>query len=174
MRLFVAVELGSDEGGRLSAPEHLTLRFLGEVPEEAVARIEELLGPVGSAHAPFEIVLEGVGAFPSPQNPRVVWQGVTVGRAGLEQLARGVRGALAADFGDEAGPFVPHHTLFRVRSATDRRAARELIEGVRPPPPPRRVWVREFVLKVSTLGARGAVHQTLAAFPLVGRAPERP
>lgn len=172
VRLFVAVEVDPDRAGRpgLAAPQHLTLRFLGEVPEAKLSRVEELLRPVGRELAPFEMALEGVGAFPAAERPRVVWQAVTVGREEVGRLARKVREALAADFGLEPGPFVAHLTLFRVRSVDDRRAARDLLTGARPPPPARRCTVREFVLKQSVLGAHGAVHRTVATFPLEGPA----
>jgi 2'-5' RNA ligase len=173
MRAFVAVEVArSDRAtGVTSAPEHLTLRFLGEIAPTDVPRASAALTPVAARFAPFEITLEGVGAFPSSAQPRVVWQGVERGRAELEALANAVREALAPAFGVEPGRFVAHLTLFRVRSPGDRRAARELLDGQRTPPPARTAWVREFVLKESVLGPGGAVHRAVAAFPLGGGSP---
>jgi RNA 2',3'-cyclic 3'-phosphodiesterase len=175
VRAFVAVEIPSSAGetspGR--APEHLTLLFLGEVPKERVGAIVEALTPLGVAVAPFQLTLEGVGAFPSRERPRVVWVGATEGAAELSRLAGRVREALAGHGGptrDEA--FVPHLTLFRVRSAVDRRRAEELLAGTVPPPAPRRCTIREYVLKESELSSRGATHRTVATFPLTGRSPE--
>ncbi len=168
LRAFVAVEVPRDDraGGPGRAPEHLTLRFLGEVPEDRTQRLVELLAPVGRAHPPFAMTLEGVGAFPSPDRPRVVWVGVSRGRPELEELARAVRASLAPEFGPDRETFVPHLTLFRVRGPSDRAAALDLLAGRRPAPPPRSTRVREFVLKQSVLGREGAVHRTLASFPL--------
>jgi RNA 2',3'-cyclic 3'-phosphodiesterase len=165
VRAFVAVELPAD-GGPSRAPAHLTLRFLGEITADQERSTEARLRDVAAASRPFVLRLEGIGAFPSPARPRVVWIGVTQGRAEVEELARRVRAALAPEFGPDRDRFVPHLTLARVRSSSDRRAAEELLAGVRPPPPPRDVAVRELVLKESVLGAGGAVHRTLAAFPL--------
>jgi len=172
MRAFVAIEIPSSPGDavRVRAPEHLTLLFLGETPGERVGEIVEALTPLGAAVAPFDLTLEGVGAFPSPERPRVIWVGATEGAVELSRLATLVRGALRAKEGttrDES--FVPHLTLFRVRSAADRRRAEELLTGRVPPPAPRRVRVREFVLKESELSSRGATHRTVATFPLLGR-----
>lgn len=171
MRAFVAVEVPPPSGGAggRSAPEHLTLLFLGEIPSERVGTIGDALAPVGSAVAPFDLTLEGVGAFPSPERPRVVWVGATEGAAELGELARRVREALRGEgtSAPEEG-FVPHLTLFRVRSGFDRRRAEEVLTGKTPPPTPRRVHVGEFVLKESVLSSRGAVHRTLATFPLRG------
>ena len=166
VREFVAVEIGRATEHGATAPAHLTLRFLGEVSPGQNPVIATALAEVGRMSRRFVVRLEGVGAFPDPARPRVVWVGVTTGRNELVELARRVRVALEPIFGPDREEFVPHLTMFRVRSPTDRAAARELLSGVRPPPPPREVPVAEIVLKESLLGARGAVHRTLGAFPL--------
>jgi RNA 2',3'-cyclic 3'-phosphodiesterase len=172
VREFIAVDVGPGPG-RSAAPQHLTLRFLGEVDPARNDRLRSVLEPVGARHAPFTIRLEGVGAFPSPERPRVVWVGVTGGREELLALARDVRAAVDLEFGDAAEAFVPHLTVLRVRSRTDREVAAALFAGTRPPPPPRDVAVGRFLLKESVLGARGAAHRILAEFPL-SASPPRP
>ena len=171
MRAFVAVAAAAEapEGGSGPAPEHLTLRFLGELPEELLPAVLEGLTPVAARIAPFDFDLEGVGAFPSPRDPRVVWVGVTMGREQLVELAHQVSEALRPIVGSpDRSEFIPHLTLFRVRGPGDRTRARDLFEGRAPPPTPRRVPVREFLLKESRLGRGGAVHRTVARFPLTG------
>ena len=176
MRAFVAVEIppAPGEASRGPAPEHLTLLFLGEIPRERVGPIVEALTPIGAAIAPFDAVLEGVGAFPSPERPRVVWVGVTQGASELIGLASRVRERLAGE-GEPSRreTFAPHLTLFRVRSATDHRRAVELLTGTVPAPTPRGFPVREFVLKESELSPRGATHRTVATFPLRGPPAQR-
>ncbi len=171
MRAFVAVEIPPLPGGAhpRANPEHLTLLFLGEIPKERVGPIGEALTPVGDDVAPFDATLEGVGAFPSPDRPRVVWVGVTQGSAELTRLASRVREALPGE-GEPTRreAFAPHLTLFRVRSASDYRRALELLSGTVPPPAPRRFRVHEFVLKESELSPRGATHRIVATFPLRG------
>ena len=176
MRAFVAVEVPppSGETRRAPAPEHLTLLFLGEIPRERVGPITEALLPVSTRTAPFFLTLEGVGAFPSHERPRVVWTGATEGGAELVRLANDVREALANE-GDPTRretAFTPHLTLFRVRSPGEFRRARELLTGALPPPNPRRFRVGEFVLKESELSSRGATHRTVRTFPLMARAPD--
>lgn len=175
MRAFVAVEVPppSGESRRGPAPEHLTLLFLGEIPRERVDPIVAALLPVGSSVAPFALTLEGVGAFPSSERPRVVWTGATEGGDELVRLANRVREALATE-GDPTrreATFVPHLTLFRVRSSSDFRRARELLEGRIPPPTPRRFRIEEFTLKESELSSHGPTHRTVRTFSLTGTAP---
>jgi RNA 2',3'-cyclic 3'-phosphodiesterase len=171
VRLFVAIEVGPEapetSGDGRGAVQHLTLRFLGEVPSERVPSIVTALEPVARETAPFDLVLDGVGAFPSRSNPRVVWVGATAGRTEADELAQRIALALTEAPGTrERESFVPHLTLFRVRSSQLRRRAIDLLNGTEPPPGPRTVRVTEFVLKESTLTPRGAIHRTLATFPL--------
>jgi RNA 2',3'-cyclic 3'-phosphodiesterase len=115
--------------------------------------------------------ISGVGAFPSARAPRVVWAGVGRGREEVVRLADSIRTALATEGASPPdGPFVPHLTLFRVRSEADRRVAYDLLNGRRAAPAPFSVPVGAFVLKESRLGAAGAQHRTLAEFPLAARA----
>ena len=163
----MAVDVGHDAAtGRSGAAPHLTLKFLGEVAPERNGAIVALLGAAARASRPFVLRLEGVGAFPSPSRPRVVWVGVTAGRLEVVELAERVRTALEPEFGPEPEPFVPHLTLFRVRSPADRMAALALLSGARMPPPPRDVTVRELLLKESVLGPRGATHRSVASVAL--------
>lgn len=180
MRLFIAIEVPPlvttpNPSGAPAAPEHLTLRFLGEVASERLPGIRSALEGVADASAPFEIVLDGVGAFPSSANPRVVWVRVTVGHREVCALAERVAAALATELpGAPPEAFVPHLTLFRVRSAAHRQRARALLSGAERSLPPRTVRVQEIYLKESTLTPQGARHRTLAAYPLTGRTETAP
>ena len=175
MRSFVAVDLPAPSEGRNDpgrAPNHVTLLFLGEIARERVGTIGERLRDVAQRHGPFGLTIEGVGAFPSAHAPRVVWLGMTGGARELERLAEDVRSALHDELPRPPEErFVPHVTLFRVRSPGDRRAAVDLLEGRSAAPAPRTVRVEEFLLKESLLGRGGAVHRTLAAFRLGGPGP---
>ncbi|MCI4339590.1 MAG: RNA 2',3'-cyclic phosphodiesterase [Thermoplasmata archaeon] len=174
MRTFVAIEVGdlstSEHASHPTrAPAHLTLRFLGEID---ATRASEVAGAVGAAVAserPFDLTLEGVGAFPSSVSPRVVWVGVTEGREAVVRIAHRVAVALSAvGFPPEAQEFVPHVTWFRVRSGRDRERARRLLEGTDPPPSVRSVRVTEVVVKESLLAPGGVTHRTLRRLPLSG------
>src|SRR5260370_1469398 len=72
---------------------HLTLFFLGPaVPRERLAPIADALGAIAEATTPFEIAARGVGVFPNPARPRVIW----VGLDGDELAALAARVAEAA------------------------------------------------------------------------------
>ncbi|HUI38403.1 MAG TPA: 2'-5' RNA ligase family protein, partial [Thermoplasmata archaeon] len=98
MRTFVAIEVpgatravGGPSG---PAPEHLTLRFLGEVEEARVPQISTALAEAAARSAPFVLALAGVGGFPDLTRPRIVYAEVSEGRAEVVRLAAEVEAAL--------------------------------------------------------------------------------
>ncbi len=95
---------------------HLTLRFLGDVSE---AQIEPFVDRARSeihAHSPFEAVLRGVGAFPNPRRPSVIWTGFeSEGNTAATLNAITESAARTIGLESETRAFVPHVTLGRVR-----------------------------------------------------------
>ncbi len=101
---------------RWTKPEnvHLTLKFLGEVPEESLTDIGGVLREVAARHETFEIEADGFGAFPSAEKARVLWAGVGEDAARLRTLAGEVEDALEPlGFEREDRVFTPHITLGR-------------------------------------------------------------
>ncbi len=142
MRLFVAIDLPASlreslallvtglrrelPGLRWVKPEgiHLTLRFLGDVPEAQDLRLREVLHrALPSAVPPFDVKVEGVGVFPDKSRPRVVWTGLREANGSLQALQQRVEiAAREAGFTAEGRPFKPHLTLARMgegRPASD-------------------------------------------------------
>ena len=58
-------------------PFHLTLAFLGDVPNSDLSAICQVVAASAASIEPFEIEVKGLGAFPSATRPRVIWAGVT-------------------------------------------------------------------------------------------------
>jgi 2'-5' RNA ligase len=129
MRVFVALDIDNTVRARLEqfldgvrgfAPDvrwvrpeslHLTLKFIGEKPSEAVEVIKRALS--GIRAGAIEISFRGYGFFPTSNAPRVFWIGISAGPE-LAALARSVDETTAA-FGvpKEAHAFSPHLTLAR-------------------------------------------------------------
>ncbi|HEY3415747.1 MAG TPA: RNA 2',3'-cyclic phosphodiesterase [Armatimonadota bacterium] len=109
---------------------HLTLKFLGNVPEERLPTVADILTAVAQRHTPFNLTLAGTGGFPNLRRPRVLWVGVTEGAAELAELAREVDDELAAlGFPREARPFSPHLTLGRVKAPERLEELRRQVEA---------------------------------------------
>lgn len=178
MRLFVAIDLPEDvkqtvatlcrglSGVRWLPPEqlHLTLRFIGEVDDAVIAAIHREL--VKITRPPFPLTLNGVGCFPSPRRPRVLWVGLNGGEP-LMQLQHEVETAVvAAGLPPDERPFSPHITLARLRDHREGDVAPFLTQNASFANGP--FMVDAFHLYSSVLTAKGAIHRREASYPFVG------
>lgn len=95
---------------------HVTLKFVGEIDPAAVTAVGAGLAGI-AAHTPsFELAVEGLGAFPTPTRPRVVWAGLGPGAAQVAEIAGRVESALAElGIASDERAFAAHVTLGRVR-----------------------------------------------------------
>jgi 2'-5' RNA ligase len=108
---------------------HLTLKFLGSIRQDDVERISQSIGPAIEGWVPFEVRVQGMGCFPNPRNPRVVWVGMDRGREILTSLQQAVEKKMAElSFPPEDRPFSPHLTLGRVRSSKGKGELARAIE----------------------------------------------
>ena len=103
---------------KLVEPEniHVTLYFLGEIPEEKLFLVKNIVEKCCEGHSKFEIYISGIGAFPKPSRPRVIWAGISSGGEILSQIARCLRREFPRHgFRREDKEFHPHITLARVK-----------------------------------------------------------
>jgi RNA 2',3'-cyclic 3'-phosphodiesterase len=134
-RTFIAIPLPDSIGERLTRlqgrlapqapsvrwnetpPFHLTLAFLGDVPYVDLNTICGAMTKAARTVRRFELNVTGLGVFPNPDRPRVLWVGVE--DAGLEPLKALHKAVIAAL--DEIGctpedqRFTPHVTLGRIK-----------------------------------------------------------
>ena len=145
---------------------HLTLKFLGRVSEARTPELVAALTRATSGLAAFDADVAGLGAFPTPTRPRVIWAGVGRGADALVLLAGRVDDALAAlGFEREPRPFSPHVTLGRVRTP---RRDQKLADALRAGEGREfgRLSVERVALMRSDLSPRGARYTELAAVRL--------
>src|SRR3989442_11654090 len=97
---------------------HLTLKFLGDIQEAQVDALREILSKAGASARPFTLEARGLGAFPNPRAPRVIWLGLhgkSEDMAELQRLQAVVEdGAGALGVAKKARPFTPHLTRARL------------------------------------------------------------
>jgi RNA 2',3'-cyclic 3'-phosphodiesterase len=146
---------------------HITLKFLGDQPDEAVAAICQAVREGAASVDPFEFCCQGAGAFPSIQRPRTLWLGVSEGLAEFRQLHAAIDESLARRrFPKDRQQFRPHLTLGRVRSAgpqvaplSDALQAYQDFDGGR-------TAVDEVTVFASQLAPSGPTYDVLARAPL--------
>lgn len=194
MRLFVALDIDDEireriarfvEGVQGFAPDarwvkpeslHVTLKFIGEQPDAAVARIKELLATI-DAHG-TQIHFHGYGFFPTAKSARVFWVGMEAGHE-LASLAAAIDEKTAAlGIPKEERAFSPHLTLARAGggSGTPRhmkgdhpnRVFQHLQEklAVLPVPDFGTMTTQAFFLYQSQLSPKGSKYTKLQRFEL--------
>jgi 2'-5' RNA ligase len=93
---------------------HLTLKFLGNVSTANLEILKDILGKVVSSHHECDISVGGIGVFPKPHNPRVVWVGMEIPQE-LIALQHNIEIETARlGYSREHRPFSPHLTFGRV------------------------------------------------------------
>lgn len=156
---------------RWSDPDsaHVTLQFLGATDAARLAELVAALARVAGAGQPLALRTGGLGVFPSPTRPRVVWLGLTGDTAQLASLQAAVTAATGPlGFATEVRPFTAHLTLGRVpdmvRPAERATVGRSITATTAPDPV---AWpVDELALMQSQLSPGGAGYTMVGHWPL--------
>jgi len=194
MRIFAALDIDEAIARRLEifmdgvrgfAPEarwvrpeslHITLKFVGEKPAEAVEEIKRTL--VDIIVPDFQMVFRGYGFFPTPTAPRVFWVGIQAA-SGLPRLASAIDEATARlGIPKEDRSFSPHLTLARRGGGSGaprwhqgdgpNQSFRRLNEKLTAMPTPEfgTMTAREFFLYQSQLSRDGSRYTKLERYAL--------
>jgi 2'-5' RNA ligase len=146
---------------------HVTLKFLGEMPEGTDADVVRVLGAVADRHTEIPIAIGGTGGFPNLRRPRVVWLGITA-EPKLELLHHDVEVACESlGFAVEGRAFRPHVTLGRVRSVLPPDEGRALASAARTMRFRAACTVETIDVMRSDLAPGGSRYTRLAALPLL-------
>lgn len=183
MRTFIAIELDpptrrplvqllrgfprADGVKWCSEPQlHITLKFLGEVPTATLPKVCDIAARVSRAVPPFEIRLTGLGCFPAPRNPRVLWAGVQDAADGCRRWVELADPELEAiGYKQETRALTPHITLGRSRSSAGSDVLRGVLERATLPAGPT-MRVAHVTVYESVLGPGGARYEVLATASL--------
>ena len=180
MRVFIAIDVPGEIRQRLAAIQdqfreasraarwvapdsiHITLRFVGQIPEEQREDIDNAL--TGLSWKPLPITVRGIGFFPGTRSPRVLWAGVEC--SSMEGLANEVDSRLVrAGFDGEKRAFRAHLTLARTKES---RLESTLVRMAEPFAETEfGTFVADrFNLYQSTLKPGGSVYTKLKEYPL--------
>ena len=190
IRSFIAIDLPQETREKLAAIQeqlkqgragvrsvkpagiHLTLKFLGNILPAQADDIAAAAAQVVRDEPPLTLCAAGLGTFPSPRKPRVIWLGL---RGEVERLANiqaGVEKALEPlGFAREGRGFSPHLTIGRVK---DRHRLQPLIDAMSTLELPEfnSFDADEIILYKSELRPTGAIYTKLHRMPLAAPAPK--
>lgn len=98
---------------------HITLKFLGDIPEQMVAAVAADLDKAAALCPPLTLRLAGFGAFPNVKRAKVVWVGLEGDMHDLSSLAFTLdKTCIAYGVAGERRPFSGHITLGRLKAPT--------------------------------------------------------
>ena len=107
---------------------HITLKFLGDVKENLIDEIEQIMKDAVKKIQPFTIKLEGTGVFPNQNYVRVVWIEIKEAQV-IETIANTIDEHLSKlGFKKEKRGFSPHLTIGRVKTAKNKQQLLKVIE----------------------------------------------
>lgn len=190
MRLFVAFDIPeslkrSIEKGlqrlRTALPEarwiprnnwHATLKFLGEVPDDQLPKVEAAVSSSLADLPPITSHLTEMGAFPTVDKARVLWVGLWDDSGALAGLAASLdKGLGALGFRQDSRPLHPHITVARIKLPLP---VGQLFEQAGPYDFDESPFaVSQATLYRSRLNRMGAEYQALSSFPAKGVPSER-
>jgi 2'-5' RNA ligase len=145
---------------------HLTIKFLGDMPEADIAAVTAAMQRAAHGRAPLSLTHQGLGVFPGIKRPRVLWTGL----GGEVDRLRDMVGQLESEleplgFKREGRPFKAHLTLARIKGWFDPHqllAAIQALGGY----PPLTFEATRMVLYQSRLRPQGATYTVRAGVEL--------
>lgn len=144
---------------------HVTTKFVGDWPDERVSELKAALSAVARP-GELKIAIRGIGWFPNPHQPRVLYAGIQ-GPPEFAALAAATE-SVCAELGiaAERRDFRPHLTLARVRVP---KPLFELKRAIAELPDDRfgEFQSTEFHLYKSELRPSGSIYTKLASYTLI-------
>ena len=145
---------------------HITLKFLGEVPEE---KIDEVFSATEAALRDvkgFKTNLKGMGAFPDLRRPRVIWVGAGKRGEELGDMAARIEDELKKiGYPKEKRKFSAHFTVGRVKSPKNIQTLMEMVTST--DFETEDIEVNEVTVMRSQLHPAGAIYTPLKKIPLL-------
>lgn len=141
---------------------HLTLKFLGNIPETDASKVGAAIDHVVGNEPSLAMTLQGMGLFPGIKRPRVLWVGFGGQVQNLKRLHLKLEDQLdKIGFDRDKRAFKAHLTIARIKK---RVAQERLLDAIKVEGDfaPRHFVARKIVLYKSDLRPQGAVYTALA------------
>ncbi|MFC4562800.1 RNA 2',3'-cyclic phosphodiesterase [Nocardiopsis mangrovi] len=142
---------------------HVTLVFLGEVPDDTAEGLRERLAAEAARHPPLRLAVRGAGTFPGDTaRANVLWAGIEGDLEGLSALVAGLRrAARKSGLRVERRAHVPHLTLARSGPPMDLGEQRTALAGLGSP-----FWTAEDIRLMHSRPGEEPRYRTVATWRL--------
>ncbi len=142
---------------------HLTLKFLGNTPEDKIDVISNIINDIISSYSSIDIEVNKIGVFGSSYKPRVIWFGINDNEK-LVRLANDlIVGLDIGGFHKDRQNFVPHFTFGRITKITDKQVFNNSIVGFKDLIVQQTI-VDRVILYESILSSKGVQYKEINSF----------
>lgn len=143
---------------------HFTLKFFGDVNEEKLGEINRIINENIGKFSPFELLINGMGVFPSLRYIRVLWLG-TQDYNSFSEMQKEFDHEFAKLGFEKERSYIPHLTIGRLKGSENKEALVKKIEelsGI----DVGKTMVNSLILKKSELTPDGPIYTDLEVFKL--------
>jgi len=147
---------------------HLTVKFLGDVPENKLDQVKTILSSSLKRTPSFNIEIGGLGIHPNKNKPRVIWLNIACDQE-LIDIHQNLNMALVpAGIEPENRKYSPHLTIARIRKQTGKDTRQEVGRTLAQFRVDRldKVTINEIILYKSELTRNGPIYTPLLTQPL--------
>ena len=145
---------------------HLTLKFIGDTPNEDIPKIIEAVEEMLKNHKSFTMDFNRTGIFGSRYAPRVLWMGMNVTPQELYNLEEDTLTAFdKLGYLRDRQNFVPHITLGRIKELCEKQYFQKIVSSIEQKSYIKQE-VNEIILFQSILRPEGATYKELKKFQL--------
>ncbi len=147
---------------------HLTLKFIGEYPQENIPAIQWVCQKLAEVPARITVQVSGFGVFPNRQNPSVLWAGLQKAESLIclqENLDKEME---ILGIAREKRAFKPHLTLARIKPYFPAEHFKRLFSPLNLSDAAfnQETYIEKITLFESQLSREGAIYQKIATFRL--------
>ncbi len=144
---------------------HITLKFLGDTPENLIPQIEKTLKNISKNFQKFDMQLKGIGVFKDIANPKVLWIGLEKNETLNELYLQIEKNVEILGFKKENRNFSPHLTIGRIKFLKNKNILLEkILKNCN------KKWnkseVKNFILYESVLKKEGPTYIELEKYEL--------
>jgi 2'-5' RNA ligase len=149
---------------------HLTLHFLGSTDERLLEDLRHDLGACFHKHRPFDVKVSGLGCFPHPSQPKILWAGIEDPHQLLARLCEDSRRMLNQYrlFKLEEHAYIPHLTLGRIKDQSPSFDPFAFAKAMAAWSPIGTLGIEKACLYQSHLSKKGARYEVLQEYKLIG------
>lgn len=141
---------------------HLTLKFLGETPEQKIPEIHAILTAVAHQFKPFSLTLKHFGFFPNEKKPRVFF--ITTDHENiLHDISSSLEEKLVKLEFPRENRFSAHLTLCRFKDTKNIEVLKRNLQTIKTEG---NFPVDRIILFKSTLTAKGPLYEHISAITL--------